>query len=177
MKYVLFSLKRNIHLLCLVQLIKQSILRILNFNFSNLRCCKVFLSFLRKELYWHFRVYCGNNLKLLPGKNTQQDIWQVLLNSYLSLWICIILFILNKTYFSQKMRALLLFLVFRLITWFFSLLKLFYKFGLISESFSWLKSKKRCQIFILSTLRRCSEQWFSTFFADLIQCKNEVSKK
>ena len=72
MKYDLFSLKRNIHLLCLVQLIKQSILRILNFNFSNLRCCKVFLSFLRKELYWHFRVYCGNNLKLLPGKNTQK---------------------------------------------------------------------------------------------------------
>ena len=32
----------------------------------------MFLSFLRKELYWHFRVYCGNNLKLLPGKNTQK---------------------------------------------------------------------------------------------------------
>ena len=37
----------------LVQLIKQPILQILNFDFPNVRCCKVFLSIVCKELYTH----------------------------------------------------------------------------------------------------------------------------
>ena len=40
--------------LYLVQLIKQPILRIPNFNFPNLRCCKVFWSFWYKESYMPF---------------------------------------------------------------------------------------------------------------------------
>ena len=32
----------------------------------------VFIFCVCKELYWHFWVYCDNNLKLLPGKNTQK---------------------------------------------------------------------------------------------------------
>ena len=47
-----------------VQLIEQPILPIPNFNFPNLRCYKVFLFFLCKELYWHFLMYFGLNLKL-----------------------------------------------------------------------------------------------------------------
>ena len=56
----------------LVHFIEQLILRIPNFNFPNLRCCKVFLSFQYKELFWHFWVYYDVNLKLLPCKNTQR---------------------------------------------------------------------------------------------------------
>ena len=56
----------------LVQLIEHPILRIPNFNFPNLRCCKMVFSFLYNELYWHFWVYFDINLKLLSGKNTQK---------------------------------------------------------------------------------------------------------
>ena len=50
----------------LLQLIEQQILLIPNFNFPNLRCCKVFFFCVCKELYWHFLMYFGLNLKLLP---------------------------------------------------------------------------------------------------------------
>ena len=52
----------------LVQLIENPILCIPNFNFPNLRCCKVVLSYQYNELYWHFWVYFDINLKLLLGK-------------------------------------------------------------------------------------------------------------
>ena len=35
------------------------------FQFPNLRCCKVFLFFVCKELYWHFLMYLGLNQNLL----------------------------------------------------------------------------------------------------------------
>ena len=46
---------------CLVQLIEHPILQIPNFNFPNLRCCKVFFSFRYNELCWHFWVYFDIN--------------------------------------------------------------------------------------------------------------------
>ena len=60
-----FISRGTFSIFCLVQLIEQPILRIPNFNFPNLRCCKVFLFFVCKELYWHFLMYFGLNLKLL----------------------------------------------------------------------------------------------------------------
>ena len=65
-------LLKNFHVVYLVHLIEQPILRIPNFNCLNLRCCKVFLSFWYKELHWHFLVYCDINLNLLPCNNTQK---------------------------------------------------------------------------------------------------------
>ena len=58
----------------LVQLIEHPFLQILNYNFPNLRCCKVvfFLSFSYNKLYWHFWMYFDINSKLLSGKNTQK---------------------------------------------------------------------------------------------------------
>ena len=48
----------------------QPIFRILNFNFPNLRCCKVFFTFKCKELYWHFLIELWCNLK--PGITTEK---------------------------------------------------------------------------------------------------------
>ena len=56
----------------LVQLIKHPILRIPNFNFPNLRCCKVFFFLFNIKIYWHIWVYFDINLKLLYGKNTEK---------------------------------------------------------------------------------------------------------
>ena len=53
-------------------LVEQPILRIPNFNFPNLKCCKVVFYFQYNEIYWHFWVYCDIDLKLLLGKNTQK---------------------------------------------------------------------------------------------------------
>ena len=55
----------------LVQLIVHPILWIPNFNFPNLKCCKVFFLF-NITRYWHFWVYFDINIKLLSGKNTQK---------------------------------------------------------------------------------------------------------
>ena len=57
----------------LVQLIKHQILRIPDFNFPNLRCCKVFFFLFNITsnvgIFW---VYFDINLKLLSGKNTNK---------------------------------------------------------------------------------------------------------
>ena len=42
------------------------------FQFPQFRVFQSVFIFLSKELYWHFWVYFDNNLKLLPGKNTQK---------------------------------------------------------------------------------------------------------
>ena len=63
----------------LVQLIKNPILRIPNFNFPN---GKVFFSSLYKELHLHFWVYLHINLKILSGKNTQKVNKQKIWDSY-----------------------------------------------------------------------------------------------
>ena len=76
------ELKEN-QMVYLVQLIEQPILRIPIFNFPNLRCCKVFLFFVCKEICWYFLMYFGLNLKLLSCQ-------------YQSTLTCLIVLLLNK---------------------------------------------------------------------------------
>ena len=57
----------------LVQLIEHPILRIPNFNFPNLRCCKLFFLFNIKSYIGIFGyTYLDINLKVLSGKNNQK---------------------------------------------------------------------------------------------------------
>ena len=56
----------------LVQLIKHSILLNPNFNFPNSRCCKLFFLFnITSYIVIFGCILIDINLKLLPGKNTQ----------------------------------------------------------------------------------------------------------
>ena len=64
-------LEENLTVYHLVQHIKHPILRIPNFNFPNLRFCKVFFSFQYNQSYWYFLMYFDINLKILSGKNSQ----------------------------------------------------------------------------------------------------------